>query len=296
MAKIAFIFSGQGDQIPGMGKALYDNYKVATSIFDRCEQIRANTINQCFCGTCEELAQTINTQPCLFAMEMAAATVLKDKGIEPRYVAGFSLGEIIAATFSGLFDLETGFSLVCKRARILEEASLTIEAEMAAVIKLSNEDVEKLCSNFNNIYPVNYNCPGQITVSGLKSEMLEFYSEVKKEGGRAIPLKVSGPFHTPFLTQSAALFKQEIDKANMGSLKIPLYSNKTAQLYEPNKESDLLSTQISSPVRWEAIIRDMLNKGVDTFIEIGPGKTLCNMVKKIDSTCKCFTYEQYLEG
>ena len=171
MGRVAFVFSGQGDQYPGMGKELYETYPTARNVFDLCDQIRPGTSSQCFSGTAEELKETANTQPCLFAIELAAAEVLREKGIVPEAVAGFSLGEVAAAAFAGLFDLPTGFSLVCRRGQLMQTAAEKQDTAMAAVVKLPAETVEAICANYRELYPVNYNCPGQISVSGLSSEM-----------------------------------------------------------------------------------------------------------------------------
>ncbi len=282
MGRIAFIFSGQGDQYPGMGKDLADAYATAKSVFDLCDEIRPGTSQQCFEGTADELKETKNTQPCLFAMELAAASVLMEKGIVPDMVAGFSLGEVVAATVSGLFDQETGFRLVCKRGELMQRESEKFDTSMAAVVKLSEEQVREVCAKYSDVYPVNFNCPGQITVSGLASQMTDFSADVKAAGGRAIPLKVGGAFHSPFMKEAARAFAVELSNAKMEEIKIPLCSNMTAEPYGDNAV-ELLSNQICNPVQWEKIIRAMIADGVDTFIEIGPGKTLTNMVKKISA-------------
>ena len=146
MGKIAFVFSGQGDQFPGMGKDLYEKYPVAKKIFDLCDDIRPGTSSQCFHGTEEELKETKNTQPCLFAMELAAANILIEKGIVPDVVAGFSLGEVVAATVSGIFDNKTGFRLVCKRGELMQREAEKYDTSMAAVVKLTPQQVKEVCS------------------------------------------------------------------------------------------------------------------------------------------------------
>lgn len=295
MGRIAFVFSGQGDQYPGMGKELYEAYPAAGRVFDLCDQIRPGTSNQCFSGTAEELKETANTQPCLFAMELAAAEVLRGKGIVPDAVAGFSLGEVTAAAFAGLFDYATGFSLVCRRGQLMQQAAEKQDTAMAAVVKLPAETVEAICANYRELYPVNYNCPGQISVSGLSSEMAAFSAEVKATGGRAIPLKVRGAFHSPFMAEAAEAFSVDLAKTQMKTPAISLYSDVTAEEYGENP-AELLSKQIASPVRWEQLIRNFISTGVDTFIEIGPGKTLTNLIAKIDPAVKAVPYTACLEG
>ena len=164
---------------------------------------------------------------------------------------------------------------------------------MAAVVKLTQAQVEEIAGRYSDVYPVNYNCPGQITVSGLTSQMAPFAADVKAAGGRAIPLKVKGAFHSPFMKEAAKAFAAELAQAEMGKARIPLYSNMTAEPYTADART-LLSQQICSPVRWESIIRNMARDGVDTFIEIGPGRTLTNMIQKIETSVKAVTIFEYL--
>lgn len=293
MGKIAFVFSGQGDQYPGMGKELAEKYPAAAAVFDMCDSIRPGTSAQCFNGTEEELKETKNTQPCLFAMELAAANVLFDKGIKPDSVAGFSLGEVTASTVAGVFDNETGFRLVIRRGELMQTEAEKFDTSMAAVVKLTPEQIQEICDGYSDVYPVNFNCPGQITVSGLASQMADFSADVKKAGGRALPLKLKGAFHSPFMENAAKAFGEELSKADIKEKNIKLYSNLTSEPYTDDVQG-LLSRQICSPVLWEKIIRNMIADGVDTFIEIGPGKTLTNMIKKIDNSVNAQTVTEYL--
>lgn len=299
MGKIAFVFSGQGDQYPGMGKEIADRYETAKRIFDMCDGIRQGTSSQCFEGTAEELKETINTQPCLYAMELAAACVIAEKGIVPDMTAGFSLGEVTAAAFSGLFDYETGFKAVCRRGELMQEAAEEYDTSMAAVVKLEEKKVQELCDKYSKVYPVNYNCPGQVSVSGLKEQMSEFSEDVKLAGGRALPLKVKGAFHSPFMKEASEKFKkflqEEIEeKGHLYKRKIDLYSDATSFLYGDDVIG-LLSEQICMPVLWERVIRNMIAAGADTFIEIGPGNTLTNMIRKIDPSVKADNYMHYIQ-
>ena len=293
MGKLAFVFSGQGDQHPGMGKDQYEKYPAARRIYDLCDGIRPGTSTQCFSGTGEELKQTRNTQPCLFAAELAAANVLREKGIVPDAVAGFSLGEVVAATFSGAFDSETGFRLVCRRGELMQQDAERADTSMAAVLKLTPEQVQEICLRYPGVYPVNYNCPGQIAVSCLTSRMPDLLRDVKAAGGRAIPLKVQGAFHSPFMSEAAKAFAREVSEADVKDRTITLYSNLTAEPYGEDL-AGLLSRQICNPVQWERLIRNMAADGVDTFIEIGPGRTLTNMIRKISADVRAVSVAEYL--
>lgn len=165
MGGIAFVFSGQGDQYPGMGQALAQTYGAAAEVFACCDRLRPGTSAQCFAGPEDVLKETKNTQPCLFAMEMAAAAVLRAAGVRPDVVAGFSLGELAACVQAGIFDLETGFRLVCRRGELMQKAAEGQATTMAAAVRLSAAQVRSLCSEFSDLYPVNYNAPGQTVVA-----------------------------------------------------------------------------------------------------------------------------------
>ena len=234
MGKIAFVFSGQGDQYPGMGRELAEKYPAAAAVFEMCDLLRPGTSAQCFEGSEEELKETGNTQPCLFAMELAAAAVLTEKGVHPDVAAGFSLGEVTAAAFSGIFDSETGFRLVCRRGELMQREADKFDTSMAAVVKLAPEQVMTICGRYSGVYPVNFNCPGQITVSGLTGQMAGFFADIREAGGRAIPLKVRGAFHSPFMTEAAADFARELAAAELHRGSIPLYSDMTAEPYSEN--------------------------------------------------------------
>ena len=281
MGKVAFLYSGQGDQFPGMGKALADRYPEAAEVFARFDRIRPGTSSLCFQGTEEDLRETRNTQPCLYALEMAITAVLTGRNLRPKGAAGFSLGEVTAAAAAGVFDPETGFRLVCRRGELMQEAAETLDTAMAAVLKLPPDTVETICRDFPGMYPVNYNCPGQLTVSGRADQMSAFGAAVKAAGGRMLPLKVRAAFHSPYMEQAARAFRQDLEQTAMRQGEIPLYSNLTARPYTEDA-ADLLARQIVSPVRWEALIRQMIADGFDTFWEIGPGQTLTNMIRRIE--------------
>ena len=280
MGQIAFVFPGQGAQFPGMGKSLFDGSPAARAVFERLDDIRPGTLEQCFFASPEVLAETKNTQPCLFACELAAAHALLDLGIAPDMVAGFSLGELAALTVSGVVSLEDGFRLVTARGQLMQSDAEKADSAMAAVLKLDTETVEALCRRFPQVYPVNYNCPGQITIACASEALAPFSAAVKEAGGRAMPLKVRGGFHSVFMADASQTFAEELRQYSLELPRIPLYSNFTSLPYEGDL-STLLSQQIRNPVRWESIIRNMIAAGADTFIEVGPGNVLTGLIKKI---------------
>ena len=292
MGKIAFVFSGQGDQHPGMGKALCAQYAAAEDVFSRCDALRPGTSAQCFSGSAEELRETKNTQPCLFAMETAAAAALKACGLHPDMVAGFSLGELSALTFAGAMDIEAGFSLVCTRGILMQQAAEQQDTSMVAVLKLSAGEVEAIAARHKGVYPVNYNCPGQISVSGSQQSMPGFCTEIKAAGGRTLPLKVRGGFHSPFMCSAAEAFAKALSHAPLHTSEIPVYSDVTAQPYEDDP-AETLQKQICAPVQWERIIRNMYADGATTFIEIGPGRTLCGLISRIVPEARRFAVSDY---
>ena len=279
MGKIAFVFSGQGAQYSGMGKALYETSPAAKAVFDMADSIRPGTSKQCFEGTPEELTQTVNTQPCVFAADLAAARALEEKGVRPDCVAGFSLGEIAALAFSGALSDEEAFKLVCRRGELMDAAAKKNPGAMAAVMKLSAEQVEEICSRFDKTYPVNYNSPAQTVVATTTENADAFCAAVKEAGGKAKLLPVSGAFHSPFMADAAAGLAEYMEALEFSEPKITLYSNYTAQPYEGDFKA-LVKAQVENPVRWQTITENMKAQGVDVLIETGVGKTLQNLCKR----------------
>ena len=288
MGKIAFVFSGQGDQHTGMGADLYENSAEFKGIFDTAEELRPGTISQCFEGDETALSMTVNTQPCLFVYESAAAALLNASGIRADMAAGFSLGELSALGHAGALGFKEMLGLVMKRAELMQQASEEVKTQMAAVLKLDNDTVRELCSAYDSVYPVNFNCPGQVTVSGDAVSMPDFMEKVKAAGGRAVPLKVSGAFHSPFMAKAAESFRKILGAESFGKLELPVYANLTARPYGGDIAA-VLGEQMSSPVLWEDTVRAMIDAGADTFIEIGPGATLSGMIKRISKEVETYS-------
>lgn len=288
MDRIAFVFSGQGDQRPGMGSDLYQSLPTAKQVFDTLDALRPGTKNVCFEGTKEELLRTENTQPCLFAFETAAAAALNDANIKASSCAGFSLGELSALCYAHVSDLTTCFELVCQRAKLMQATANKTPARMVAALGLDNETIISICSQFEQVYPVNFNCPKQITISGADEEIDALCASIKEVGGKTILLKTSGGFHSPFMNEASTLFASYLDSVALNEPQIELYSNITAKPYK-NDIKTTLAKQICNPVLWEQTIRNMIASGINVFIEIGPGKTLCNLIKKIDSNVQTFS-------
>ena len=280
MAKIGLLFAGQGAQYPGMGRDFYDQNDAARKVYTLADRVRPGTSAQCFAGSKEELTITANTQPCMFATDLAIAEALRFNGVEAAAVAGFSLGELAALTYAGAFTPEQGFGLVQQRAALMQAAAEAHPGKMAAVLKLSFEKVDDLCKEAG-VYPVNYNCPGQVSVAGEAGKMDELTALVKAAGGRAIPLPVGGGFHSPFMAEAAKNFLPVVEGADMQAPQIPVYANKTAKPYE-GADPALLAAQIKSPVLWQKTMENMMESGIDLMIEVGPGKTLYGFVQRLN--------------
>lgn len=290
MGKIAFIFSGQGAQYSGMGKELYESSPAAKAVYDMADSIREGTSKQCFEGTTEELCKTVNTQPCVFTADLAAAYALVEKGIKPDCVAGFSLGEISALAFSKMLSDEEAFRLVCKRGELMDKAATENPGAMAAVMKITPQQVEEVCAQFDSTYPVNYNSPAQTVVATTSENADSFCEAVKNAGGRAKLLAVSGAFHSPFMAKAAEGLAEYMENIEFSEPQTVIYSDVTAKPYEGDYKA-LVKAQVESPVKWQTIVENMIEDGVDTFIEVGVGKTLTGLVKRINADVKAFKVE-----
>lgn len=291
MGKIAVLFAGQGAQAVGMGKDLYDTSREAKSLFDQGEAIRPGTIATCFEGSGEELTRTENTQPCLFLTDLAFANELKKVGVKADAVAGFSLGEIPALAYSGVLSGEDAFRIVTLRGQKMDELSQKYRGGMVAALKLENSVVEETCAEFKEVWAVNYNCPGQVSCAGNVAELDAFCEAIKAKGGRAVKLAVSGAFHTPYMKEASEKLKEALENMTVSAPVTDIYSNRSGEKY-PAKREEIIQTialQASSPVRFEKIIRNMLADGIDTFIEVGAGKTLTGFVKRIAPEANTFT-------
>lgn len=280
MGKIAFVFAGQGAQYSGMGQSLCEVSPAARAVFDVADKLRPGTSQQCFTAPVEELSITENTQPCLYCVDLAAAEALEEAGVRPDCVAGFSLGEVAALSFAGVFSPEEGFDFVCKRGQAMQKAGEENPGAMAAVLKLTNEQVEELCQGFEQVWPVNYNCPGQLVCAGEAAQIDAFCEKVQQAGGRAKKLAVSGGFHSPFMESASEELREVLGDVDVREPEVPVYANLNARPYTAGSAKELLIQQVKNPVRWQETVERLAQLGVDTFIECGPGKTLCGLIRK----------------
>lgn len=291
MGKIGFLFSGQGAQTIGMGEDLFKNREECKNVFESGENLlNMDILNKMFNGDEETLKKTSIAQPAIVLTSLAAAEALKNEGIECDYSCGLSLGEYTALIHSRVISFEDGIKLVKERGRIMEEAGIKVKGKMAAVLKLKEDKVEELvnrCKEFGIIEVANYNCPGQIVIGGESAPIDKSIEIAKELGGMAIPLKVSGAFHTSLLKEASEEFYNYIEKVRFNEIDEKIYSNLKGNLYvKEDNIKNILKNHMVKPVYFEEIIRNMISKGVDTFIEIGPGKTLTGFVKKIDRKVK----------
>lgn len=290
MANIAFVFAGQGAQKTGMGKELTEISPAAAKVFEDADKARPGTSEQCFTADSEELKKTSNTQPCVYTVDLAAAEALREKGIVPAAVAGYSLGEIAALTFSGAFSPEEGMKFVTARGLAMQKASEMHDTGMVAVLKLDNDTIKELASKYNAVYPVNFNCAGQVTVAGDKEELEGFKADVKAAKGLPRVIPVAGGFHSPFMEPALDDLQAAADQAVMNETQIPVYSNYTTKPYEGDYK-ELMVKQVVNPLRWQESIENMIADGIDTFIEVGPGTALTKMITRISKDVAMYHVE-----
>lgn len=291
MKNTAFIFSGQGSQYRGMGKELYDSFEAARKVFDNAnEALNMDIKGLCFNGSIEELSETKNTQPAILTTSIAILSVLNEYNINADYAAGLSLGEYSALIYAGVFSYDDGLRLIKRRGQIMQNAVSNGIGGMAAIIGLDRGAVEECCLSLLDegiVEVANYNCPGQIVISGEKRVINKACCSLKESGAlKTIMLNVSGPFHSSMLKEAGNELEEEIKKVQINAPNIMVISNYDNKYYSCDLNDTIykLKNQIFSSVRWEDNIRKLINDGVDTFIEVGPGKALTGFVKKIDRT------------
>jgi len=286
---IAFIFPGQGSQYVGMGKELFENFSVAKQIFEEADDALHFSISAlCFKGPEEALKLTENTQPAVLTTSIAALKVLQaEKGMTPQFTAGHSLGEYSALVASGALTFSEAVRMVRLRGKFMQEAVPVGEGAMAAVLGMDRERVEKLCEEILSgevLTPANFNCPGQIVIAGHSKAVERAIGRVKQEGKKAVLLPVSAPFHSPLMKPAGERLEKALEEISVGDLKIPVVTNVEAEVNtSKDRVKGLLVAQVSSPVRWEESMRKMIEKGIDQVLEIGPGKVLSGLMKRIDS-------------
>ena len=295
MNKIAYIFPGQGTQYVGMGKDFYDNFQESRMVFEEASSILGIDMKELIFKQNDRINITEFTQICLVTTCIAQARVVKKLGITPDVCAGLSLGEYPALMIAGAMSFAEGISLVQKREAYMDNALPKGVSRMAAVIGLTGEEILEVCNDTEGVVRVaNYNCPGQVVISG-ENEAVEKASNKLKEIGarRIVPLNVSGAFHSPLLKGAGEKLLEALDKVQIKDPTIPYVSNVTGEfVYDKANIKELLSKQVYSSVKWQQSVENMIKEGVDTFIEIGPGKTLSRFIKKINSNCKVINVEK----
>ncbi len=286
----AFVFPGQGSQFVGMGKDLYETSPLAKELFDKADEILGFKITDImFAGTDEQLKETKVTQPAVFLHSVISALCLGDD-FAPAMVAGHSLGEFSALVVSGALGFEDGLRLVAARANAMQKACEANPGTMAAIIGLSDEKVEEICAEVSKngklVIPANYNCPGQLVISGDVEAVNEACEKLKEAGAkRALPLKVGGAFHSPLMQPAKDELQKAIENTTISAPKCPVYQNVDAKPHTDAADIKAnLIAQLTSPVRWTKSVQNMIADGADDFTECGPGKALQGMIGRIDKT------------
>ena len=299
MAKIAFVFPGQGSQKVGMCKDFYDNYACASEVFEQADEALGFSITKmCFEGPEADLRLTYNTQPAILTCSIATLAVLRENGLDCEIAGGHSLGEYSALVAADAIDFADTVRAVRKRGQFMQEAVPVGEGAMAAVMGLSAEDIVNVCNEVEAeckqvVQAVNFNCPGQVVIAGAAPAVERAIEALKDAGARrAVSLPVSAPFHSTLMQPAALRLKEVLDGIEFRDAKFPVVANVTAKPVVKGEEiRDLLVKQAASPVQWEVSMRNMIEAGFDTFVEVGPGRVLTGFTRKIDREMNALNVE-----
>ncbi|HLV96825.1 MAG TPA: ACP S-malonyltransferase [Candidatus Acidoferrales bacterium] len=297
MSKLAYLFPGQASQYAGMGRDLSENFPESRAVFEEADAALGFAVSKlCFEGSEEDLKQTENTQPAIFTVSIAALRAIEKRGIAPDFVAGHSLGEYSGLVAAGALDFATGVKLLRKRGEFMQEAVPKGEGAMAAIMGLSPSDVAEICrkaADHDVVSPANLNSPEQIVISGNAAAVKRAVEIASQSGAkRAVMLSVSAPFHCALMEPAQKKLEPELRSAAFGALRIPLVTNVDAEAIASGEEArDALIRQVTMPVRWLDSVRELIEEGVRIFVEVGPGKVLCGLLRQIDRSVRCFNVE-----
>ena len=293
MSKIAFLFPGQGAQKAGMGQDFYEKYPSARQVFDQASQWLSLDMKALCFEKNDRLNLTEYTQAALVTTCLAMEKVVEECGLYPDITAGLSLGEYCAIAVSGGMSVKDAIVTVRKRGILMEQAVPAGQGSMAAVMGMETEKIEEVIADIPDVSIANYNCPGQIVITGLAQAVSEASEKLKEAGGRrVIPLNVSGPFHSAMLKEAGKELGKVLENVTLHPLQIPYVTNVTAEYVEDSAETKaFLEEQIASSVRWQQSVENMISQGVDTFVEIGPGRTLAGFMRKINRNVKVYNIQ-----
>jgi [acyl-carrier-protein] S-malonyltransferase len=291
MTKTAFMFPGQGSFEPGMGREIAEAEPAAMAVYDvGSHAAHLDLRSLCFAGTDEELMQTEVQQPALVTTSLAINAALRARGVDPDFVVGHSVGEFAALSAAGSYGAAEAIGLVRERGLVTAAVAKEHPGSMAAILGLADDVVEALCRKIANVWPANYNCPGQIVISGETPSVDECCVEAANEGARrAVRLRVSGAFHSPLVGHAADLLRPAIDRIEFKVPTAQFVSTVTAKLEEVHRYRSLLVEQLTAPVRFAQAARELIAHGVTTFVEVGPGNVLSGLLKRIDGSVRAIS-------